>query len=120
MAGNALATAADGAIVVSSGAYYVFAGGRAFAVPGPARLAAVRKGDRAQVLSGAVSSSLTSDSVASGVLLSASGPVYVSYRGELFIFKSLAQLYADGYGGTAAVPVPGTGGLPVVVGYAGS
>ena len=32
---NALATVADGTIVVSSGAYYVLAGGRAFEVPGP-------------------------------------------------------------------------------------
>jgi hypothetical protein len=118
-AGNALATAADGAIVVSSGAYYVFAGGRAFELPGPAKLAALRRGDKAQVLSGTVSSSLTSASLADGTLLSASGPVYVSYRGQLFIFKSMAQLNGDGYGGTAAVPVPGTAGLPVVIGYAG-
>jgi hypothetical protein len=118
-AGNALATAADGAIVVSSGTYYVLAGGRAFAVPGPSKLAAVQRSDKAQVLSGDVPPSLTSAGVASGVLLSASGPVYVTYRGQLFIFKSPAQLSSDGYGGTAAVPVPGTGGLPVVVGYAG-
>ena len=56
---NALATVADGTIVVSSRAYYVFAGGRAFEVP-TAKLAAVRRGDKAQVLPGPVSSSLTS------------------------------------------------------------
>ena len=117
--GNALATVADGTVVVSSGAYYVFAGGRAFEVPGPAKLAAVRRGDKAQVLTGPVSSSLTSASLADGTLLSGSGTVYVSYRSQLFIFKSIAQLIGDGYGGTAAVPVPGTAGLPVVIGYAG-
>jgi hypothetical protein len=118
-AGNALATVADGAIVVSSGAYYVFAGGRAFELPGPAKLAAVQKGDKARVLSGLVSSYLTSASLPDGTLLSASGPVYVSYRGQLFSFKSVAQLVGDGYGGTAAVPVPGTAGLPVVIAYIG-
>ena len=66
-----------------------------------------------------MSSSLTSASLADGTLLSGSGPVYVSYRGQLFIFKSIAQLIGDGYGGSAAVPVPGTAGLPVVIGYAG-
>ena len=45
--------------------------------------------------------------------------MYVSYHGQLFIFKSIAQLVGDGYGGSAAVPVPGTAGLPVVIGYAG-
>ena len=46
--------------------------------------------------------------------------VYASYQGELFRFKAMAQLFADGYGGTAAVPVPGTGALPVVYPYSGS
>ena len=40
--------------------------------------------------------------------------VYVSYQGKLYPFKSAGQLDADGYGGTAAVHVPGTAGLAVV------
>ena len=47
------------------------------------------------------------------MLLSAPGKVYVSYQGDLYLFKAKAQLAEDGYGGTAAVPVPGTGGLNV-------
>jgi len=112
-ADNAFATSADGAIVDSSGAYFVFAGGRAFSITSPDSLAVVRQGDKAQVLQGAVSSTQMSAGIASGVLLSPSGPVYVSYDGQLFGFRSMAQLDFDGYSGTAAVPVPGEGGLAV-------
>jgi hypothetical protein len=45
--------------------------------------------------------------------------VYVSYQGVLYLFKAKAQVANDGYGGTAAVPVPGTGGLSVVSPYSG-
>ena len=38
----------------------------------------------------------------------------------LYLFKTMAQLANDGYGGTAAVPVPGTRGLSVVSPYSGS
>jgi hypothetical protein len=71
-------------------------------------------------LSGAVSSAETSATVANGVLFSGGGLVYVAYSGELWPFSSLKQLAADGYGGTAAVPVPATGGITVVRNYSGS
>jgi hypothetical protein len=54
------------------------------------------------------------------VLLTASGRVYVSYPGALYPFKSMAQLVADGYAGTAGVPVPGAGGLGIVATYTGT
>ena len=41
-------------------------------------------------------------------------------KGSLYPFKSLSQLRTDGYGGTAAVQVPGAAGLPLVAGYSGS
>jgi hypothetical protein len=109
--GNALGTAADGAIVDSSGHYFVFAGGRAFALPNGAKLNDLRQADKARELKGTVTTAEKSAGIASGVVLSALGPVYVSYQGYLYAFNSMAQLRADGYGGTAAVPVPGTGGL---------
>ncbi|HTT91594.1 MAG TPA: hypothetical protein VMF65_18715, partial [Acidimicrobiales bacterium] len=117
---TALATRADGAIADSAGTFYVFAGGRAFGISSPAALVALRAADRATALAGAVGGAETSASIASGVLLSAPGNVYVSYQGDLYPFKAMAQLAADGYGGTAAVPVPGTGGLSVVSSYSGS
>lgn len=116
-AGDALSTRADGALVISSGSYYVLAGGRAFEIPSPATLAAVRKTDQAQALKGTVSGAQTSAAIADGELLSVSGTVYVSYQGDLYPFKSEAQLRASGYGGTAAIAVPATAGLPVVVAY---
>ena len=119
-AANALATRADGAVVSSSGAYYVFAGGRAFAVSSPGALAKLRAADPARTLSGSVGAAETRTVIAGGVLLTASGRVYVSYQGALYPFKSMAQLVADGYAGTAAVPVPGTGGLSIVPSYTGT
>jgi hypothetical protein len=119
-AGNALSTSADGALVVSSGAYYVFAGGRAFGVPTPAKFAAVRKTDKARVLAGTIGSAQRSAVLAGGELLSISGTVYVSYQGDFYPFKSPAQLRASGYGGTAAITLPTTAGLPVVNTYSPS
>ena len=98
-AANALATSADGAIVQSSGAYYVFAGGRAFGVPNPTSLTTIRKADKAKTLSGTVTSATTSATVANGAWLVTSGVVYVSYGGDLWPFGSQAQLATDGYGG---------------------
>ena len=49
-----------------------------------------------------------------GVLLSVSPGVYVTYQGADYPFKTMTQLANDGYAGTAGVPVPHTGGLPVV------
>jgi hypothetical protein len=117
---NALATSADGAVVVSSGTYYVFAGGRAFAVPTPAALATVRASDTAKTLVGPVSPAQGGAAVADGALLSAPGGVYVGYEGDAYPFKAMSQLAEDGYSGTAAVPVPGTAGLSVIFGYSGS
>jgi hypothetical protein len=118
---TALSTKADGALVVSGHSYYVFAGERAFPVPTSADFARLRKADKASPLRGAIGSAEANASLADGVLLSV-GPkgVYVSYRGELFPFRSMAQMSADGYGGTAVVPVPSTGGLDVVSPYSGS
>ena len=62
----------------------------------------------------------TSAAIASGTLLSAPGRVYVTYSGALYLFKTAAQLDRDGYGGTDALAVPGTGGLGVVSSYSGS
>ena len=119
-AASAQATRADGAIVASSGTFYVFAGGRAFGISSPTGLQKVRKADKAKVLTGSVEVRQTSTAIASGVLLSAPGTVYVSYAGALYPLKTMAQLDSDGYGGTAAVPVPGTGAVGVVSSYSGS
>ena len=117
---TALATRADGAIVDSSGRYYVFAGGKAFGIPTHAELLAVREGDTAKVLPGSVGLAQTGAAIANGTLLSTSGLVYVSYGGSVYPFKSMAQLSNDGYSGTAAVPAPGIGSLSIVSPYSGS
>ena len=113
---TALATRADGALVDSSGTYYLFAGGKAFGIS-TAQLVEVERADNATVLHGNVGSTQTSAPMASGVLLSTPRTVYVSYDGSLYPFKTLAQLATDGYGGTGAVPVSGTGGLTVLLSY---
>jgi hypothetical protein len=117
---TALATSADGAIVDSTGTYYVFDGGKAFGIPTPAALTIVRHVDTATPLTGTVGAAQTGAGFASGALLTASGTVYVGYVGDIFPFKSEAQLTADGFGGTASVTVPNLGGLAVVTGYSGS
>jgi hypothetical protein len=101
-------------VVESAGTFYVFAGGRAFGLSSPAALGRVRAADLAEVVSGPVGPAVTGASMAGGVLLSAPGKVYVSYQGSLYLFKTPAQLVTDGYGGTAAVPVPGTDGDTVL------
>jgi hypothetical protein len=101
---TALSTQADGAIIFS-GQTYVFAAGTAFVLPGD--LAQRRTTDDAAVLTGTVGQTETRAPLASGVLLSVDRQgVYVTYQGQLFPFSSMAQLAAEGYGGTAAVPVP--------------
>jgi hypothetical protein len=103
---TALSTQADG-VIVFSGQTYVFAAGAAFVLPAPRDLAQLRATDDAAVLTGTVGQTETSAPLASGVLLSVDRQgVYVTYRGQLFPFSSMAQLAAEGYGGTAAVPVP--------------
>jgi large repetitive protein len=119
-AASAFATSADGAIVNSSGTVYTFAGGRAFGIPTPASLTRIRKTNSAAELSGTVTTTQTGAAVASGVLFSViastTAIVYVSYVGNIFPFRTPTQLKNLGYGGTAAVPVPNTGGIPVVAG----
>ena len=44
-ADNAIGTAANGAIIDSSGTFYVIAGGHAFGIPNLAQLAVVQAGD---------------------------------------------------------------------------
>jgi hypothetical protein len=117
---TALATSANGTIVDSSGTYYVLQGGKAFGIPTTTALAAVRKADTATPLAGTVTAALTGATVVSGALLTAQGIVYVSYVGDLFPFKSQAQLTADGYAGTASVTSWNIGGIPVVSDYSGS
>ena len=115
---TALVTRADGAIVNSSGTLYTFAGGRAFGIPSPAALQEIRKSNSAVELQGSVSSADTGAPMADGVVLSVAGPVYVSYAGKVYPFKTTAQLANTGYGGTPAVASPHTGGLAVVFPYA--
>ena len=117
---TALATKADGAIVNSSGTFYTFAGGKGFGIPTPAALQEIRKTNTAEELQGSVSAAQTGAAIASGVVLSVAGPVYVSYQGTVYPFKTMTQLTNDGYGGTAAVPTPHTGGLTVIFPYSGS
>jgi 6-phosphogluconolactonase len=115
-----LLTRSDGAIVASGGTYYVFAGGHAFAVPDPAALAEIRATDTATPLTGVVDDPGTGAATANGALLSLRPQgVFVSYQGELFPFGSMAQLFADGYGGTAAVPAA-VGASVVAYPYSGS
>jgi hypothetical protein len=117
---SAISTRADGAIVNSSGTYYVFVGGRAFGISSPTVLARVQRADKAKVLIGSVGAAEKAAAIAGGVLLSVPGKVYVSYSGDLYAFKTTGQLDRDGYGGTSAVVVPGTGGLDAVSSYSGS
>jgi hypothetical protein len=117
---TSLATRADGAILDSSGTFYVFAGGRAFGISSPTALAVLRAADRAATVNGRVDVAEANVPISGGVLLTEPGKVFVSYRGDLYPFKTKTQLATDGYGGTAAVPVPGTGGLSVVSPYSGS
>lgn len=118
-AANALSTSANGTIVQSSGTFYVLAGGRALGIPNVATLIKIRKADKAKPLSGLVSAAQRSATVADGTLLTLAGSVYVSYQGNLFEFRSMDQLDTDGYAGTAAVPVPSTGGVMLVTDYSG-
>jgi len=118
-AGNAYETSADGAIIVSSGQDYVLAGGHAFGIPDQTILNNIRKVDDAVPISGTISATQTGAPIASGVLLAnaatyPNSSVFVSFAGNIFPFQTKTQLRNAGYGGTAAITVPSTGGLPVV------
>jgi hypothetical protein len=117
---TAFATLASGAIIDSSGTYYVLDGGKAFGIPTPAALTIVRKPDSATPLTGTITSTQTAATIASGTLLTVNGIVYVAYVGNLIPFKTPAQLLADGFGGTASVTATNLGGLSVVSVYSGS
>ena len=119
---TALATAADGALINSSGTIYVLAGGRAFGIPGPKALSQIRVTDKSTVQTGTVSTTLTSQSLANGVLITVNKEVYVTYNGYVWPFKTMKQLKADGYGGTASIPVvfTKTNTPGIVSTYAGS
>ena len=117
---TALATSANGAIVDSSGTYYVFAGGKAFGIPTPASLAAVQAGDTATVLSGTITSTNTGATPRPGTVVTLNSAVWVASGVALYGFKSMAQLQADGYGGTPSIVVPNVGGLSPVSNYTGS
>jgi hypothetical protein len=112
-ADNALGTSADGAIVNSAGAYYTFAGGRAFDISTGDQLSTIKKTNKATFLKGTVTSAQKSAVIASGVMFTVAGPVYIAYQSQAWPFKTQTQLKNAGYGGTAAVPVPTTGGLTV-------
>ena len=115
---DALSTRSDGAIVGSGGTYYVFAGGRAFSVPDAAAFAALRAVDTAEPLTGTIGPPVAP--LADGVVLSVQNVgVCVTYHGRLFPFRSMTQLLAEGYGGTAAVSVSDLGGLGLVQQYSG-
>jgi len=120
-AANAFATSSDGAIVNSSGTYYVFAGGRAFGIPTPAALTIVLTGNPYSApQTGTISSASTTTVIANGVVVTLGGTVYVSSGGSLYAFKSYAQLTTDGYSGTPSIIVPNAGGMSAVTSYAGS
>ena len=119
-AATAFANTADGAIVDSSGTYYVLDGGRAFGIPTQAWLTTVRKYDLATPLTGAVGSVLTSAAFATGALITVNGEVYVGYVGDAFPFKSQTQFITDGYSGTASITAPSLNGLAVVAIYSSS
>jgi hypothetical protein len=121
-AANALATSSDGAIVDSSGTYYVFAGGKAFGIPTPASLTTVLAGEPSGTtpLTGTVAASATTAAIAAGVVVTIGGGVYVTSGGTLFQFKSQSQLATDGYGGTPSITLPSVGGLTVSFPYSGS
>ena len=118
-ADNALGTSADGAIVLDGSSYYVFAGGRAFSVANGTQLSNVKKTNKSDFVKGTVSAAQKSASIATGVVLSVAGPVYATYQGTLWAFKSQAMLSTDGYSGTAAVSVPNITGLSISA-YGGS
>ena len=118
-AANALATGSNGALISSSGAYFVLAGGRAFGIPSPSALKSIEAGDKARPLAGSIGP-FSGAAIADGTLLTVGGTVYVSYGDTLFPFKSMDQLAADGYGGTPSIAVTSTGGLTVETSYSGS
>ena len=81
-AGNAFGTSSDGAIINSSGKYYVFAGARAFPIPSSAELSSLRRIDKAQVLPGHITTAQQNQGIASGVELDHAGTGLRDVPGE--------------------------------------
>ena len=117
---TALATMSNGAIVDSSGTYYVFAGGKAFGIPTPTKLAAIQLADTATPLSGTITSTQTGATPRQGTVVTLNSAVWVASGVALFGFKAMAQLQKDGYGGTPSIAIPNTGKLSAVTSYTGS
>ncbi|HUC12910.1 MAG TPA: hypothetical protein VMS00_00525 [Acidimicrobiales bacterium] len=119
-ADNAVGTVANGAIIDSSGTFYVIAGAHAFGIPTLAVLATVQAGDPSTPLVGTVPAGWTTSVIANGTLITVNSAVFVSEGGDLFAFKAFAQLVADGFGGTPSIVTPNYGGIPIVTSYLGS
>ena len=118
---NAAATSSDGAIVNSSGFYLVYAGGRAFGIPGPKVLTRILASEPAGTtpIAGTVASTATTASIANGTVLTIGGGVFVAYGQALYPFHGPVQLVTDGYAGSPSLNVPNFNGLSVAS-YAGS
>lgn len=126
-------TSSDGAVVNSSGTYYIFAGGKAFGIPTPAALSTIEASIPGATSpssvgwvasTGTVGSTQTGATMASGVLVTIGGAVYVTFAGpggtvDLFPFKSMTQLQTDGYGGTPSITLWSIAGFTVAQ-YTGS
>jgi hypothetical protein len=117
---NVIGTAANGAIIDSSGTFYVVAGGRACGIATPTQLAGVQAGDQATPLIGAVPSAWTTSTMENGTLVTVNSAVFVADGGDLFELKSPTQLAADGLGGTPSIVLGNYCGMPVVTNYTGS
>jgi len=117
---NVIGTAANGAIIDSSGTFYVVAGGRACGIATPTQLAGVQAGDQATPLVGAVPSAWTTSTMENGTVVTVNSVVFVADGGDLFELKSPTQLAADGLGGTPSIVLGNYCGMPVVTNYTGS
>ena len=71
-------------------------------------------------LTGTITSAQTGATIRSGTVVTLNSAVWVASGGTLFAFKSMAQLQADGYGGTPSIVIPNVGGLTAVIAYTGS
>jgi hypothetical protein len=117
---NVTGTASNGAIIDSSGTFYVVAGGRACGIATPTQLSSVQAGDQATPLVGAVPSSWTTSTMENGTLVTVNSAVFEADGGDLFELKSPTQLAADGLGGTPSLVLSNHCGMPVVTSYTGS
>jgi flagellar basal body L-ring protein FlgH len=117
---NVIGTASNGALIDSSGEFFVVAGGRACGIPSLPALANVQAGDQATPLVGAVPSSWTTSVMENGTLVTVNSAVFEADGGDLFELKAPSQLAADGLGGTPSLVLANYCGMPVVTSYTGS